>query len=503
VSRADHAFAFLTKLFKASVLPVLVFVCSAIACFIANATTVASYAAGQEPGDTPPALRAPIQQLYSLTAAVDTSLRNFPTLRYAKARVMQTRAGITLARTAYLPNFDLLFQELRTTTNVIAGAIFPQTLDVIPMQTGAEKRGSSFNSVFANNTGANFSWELWDFGLRHANVNLAKTDYAAANAQVRLTDLDVAAAAAEAYLQTVAAKQTIRAQKATVKRMEAWALIVHTLVDKGLRPGVDAARADADLSFARIALIEAERETELARVDLSESMGLAGNYIGIDDAPWIKRPSNMFNAQVVDLALHPYAVLRTAEVKTAGAQVQVLNKTYYPHIWFHSAIWGRGSGVRNNVLSPVADGAVPQVANWVAGFSMSFPAADIFKIRAQKRMAIQNEQARRANYDLAIQVLTQKDARAKILLDNARRIADETPVLIKAAKENEIKALERYRVGLSTIVEVAEAERILARAEVEDAVAEVRVWRSILATAYAQGNLSPFMSLVASAEGGK
>ena len=93
--------------------------------------------------------------------------------------------------------------------------------------------------------------------------------------------------------------------------------------------------------------------------------------------------------------------------------------------------------------------------------------------------------------------------RSRILLDNARQIADETPVLIKAAKDNEKKALERYRVGLSTIVEVAEAERILARAEVEDAVAQVRVWRSILAVSYAQGNLHPFMSLVASAEGSK
>lgn len=475
----------------------------ALLALLISSACLSCFAATQEPGDTPPNLRPPMQQIYSLSAAVDASLRNFPTIRFAKARVLQTRAGITLARTAYLPTFDLLMQELRTTTNVIAGAIFPQTLDVIPMQTGQERRGSSLSSVFANNVGANFSWELYDFGLRHSNVQLRKTDFAQANAQVRLTDLDVGAAAAEAYLQTVAAKQTIRAQKATVKRMEAWALIVHTLVDKGLRPGVDAARADADLSFSRIALIEAERETELARVDLAESMGLAGNYIGIDDVPWIKRPAKMFVVPVVDLGLHPYAILRTAEVKTAGAQVQVLNKTYYPHIWFHSAFWGRGSGVRNQYLSPVADGAVPQVANWVAGFSVSFPAMDYFKIKAQKRMAVQNEQAQRANYDLAIQVLTQKDARAKVLLENARRIADETPVLIKAAKENEIKALERYRVGLSTIVEVAEAERILARAEVEDAVAEVRVWRSILAVAYAQGNLSPFMALVSSAEGTK
>jgi outer membrane protein TolC len=87
-----------------------------------------------------------------------------------------------------------------------------------------------------------------------------------------------------------------------------------------------------------------------------------------------------------------------------------------------------------------------------------------------------------------------------VLLDNARRIADETPVLIKAAKDNETKALARYRTGLSNIVEVAEAEQILARAQVTDAVAQVRVWRSILAVAYAKGDLRPFINLVVSAE---
>ena len=66
--------------------------------------------------------------------------------------------------------------------------------------------------------------------------------------------------------------------------------------------------------------------------------------------------------------------------------------------------------------------------------------------------------------------------------DGARLIADETLFYIKAARDNELKALERYHVGLTEIVEVAESERILARAEVDAAVAEVRVWQAILDT---------------------
>jgi outer membrane protein len=109
--------------------------------------------------------------------------------------------------------------------------------------------------------------------------------------------------------------------------------------------------------------------------------------------------------------------------------------------------------------------------------------------------------AEKANFDLAIQILEKKDAQARILLTEARKIADETPQLVESARENEVKVLERYKAGLTNMVSVAEAERILAKAEVENAIAQVEVWRAILAIGYVQGNLKPFLSLVETAEG--
>jgi hypothetical protein len=50
------------------------------------------------------------------------------------------------------------------------------------------------------------------------------------------------------------------------------------------------------------------------------------------------------------------------------------------------------------------------------------------------------------------------------------------------------------------MVTVAGAERALAEAEVENALAQIEVWRSILALAYIQGDLKPFVDLVAIAE---
>jgi outer membrane protein TolC len=436
----------------------------------------------------------------SLTQSVDIALRNFPSLREAQARLGQRDYGITLQKTAYLPQLNLLVQELRTTTNVVSGAIFPQTLDVIPMQTGKETHSSSFNSVWADNLGANFSWELYDFGLRHANVLTARAQRNSAFANLQLTQLDVADGAAMAYLQAVAAKATIAAQAATVRRMEAWQLVVHTLVDRGLRPGVDTARSDADLAESRIKLIDAQRDTELAEVDLAEALGEAGGEIDVIDDPWMRKPTVFFTAPPLEVANHPLAILRSNEVLTAHAEVHSWERTWYPHLWWHSGIWGRGSGTPGDART-TAGGVVPQTGNWVAGLSMSFAVFDYFSVKAQKHEAVRNEQAERANYDLAVQILMQKDARARVLLDKSRKIVVETEYLLTSAQENEKKALERYRVGLSNIVEVAEAEEILERAELANAMAEVRVWQAILAIGYAQGDLKPFLQLAHLAEG--
>ncbi|MBK9205521.1 MAG: TolC family protein [Candidatus Obscuribacter sp.] len=99
-----------------------------------------------------------------------------------------------------------------------------------------------------------------------------------------------------------------------------------------------------------------------------------------------------------------------------------------------------------------------------------------------------------------MQELIKEDRKAKIMLSRAEEIADETPTLLIAARENEIKAKERYRVGLTNVIEVAEAERILARAQAQDIEAQLKVWQALLAISYAHGDIQPFLKLVAAAE---
>ncbi len=64
---------------------------------------------------------------------------------------------------------------------------------------------------------------------------------------------------------------------------------------------------------------------------------------------------------------------------------------------------------------------------------------------------------------------------------------------LASARAAEQQATARYQAGLSTAVEVAEAQRLLAQAEAEDALARLGVWRALLGLAAAQGSLEPFL----------
>ncbi len=74
-------------------------------------------------------------------------------------------------------------------------------------------------------------------------------------------------------------------------------------------------------------------------------------------------------------------------------------------------------------------------------------------------------------------------------------MAQNTPVQFSAARDSEQQAMARYKAGLSTAIELADAERLLTQAEMDDAIARLNVWRALLGVAVAQGDLEPILKL--------
>ena len=92
--------------------------------------------------------------------------------------------------------------------------------------------------------------------------------------------------------------------------------------------------------------------------------------------------------------------------------------------------------------------------------------------------------------------MTGQIAKAKAVLDGARRVAENVPIQLSAARATEQQATARYRAGLANITEVAEAQRLLTQAEIDDSLARLGVWRALLGVAAAEGDLTPFLASV-------
>lgn len=213
---------------------------------------------------------APPQPL-TLEAAVAYAGDHYPALAAALEEVHAASAGIDVARGAFLPRLDGLWQSNRGTANNVFGQVLPQS--VVPALSGPVLPAASGESVWGSATGALFSWEPVDFGVRHAGVLGAEAGLTRAQATLRLSRLDLQSAVASAFLTLLAAERTVVVLQADVDRRTVLARSIQTLVDNQLRPGADASRAEAERAAAETRLIQARQAVALGGIALGRLLG--------------------------------------------------------------------------------------------------------------------------------------------------------------------------------------------------------------------------------------
>jgi outer membrane protein len=430
----------------------------------------------------------------SLEDALNYALQHYPAVRVSLEQLSAARAGISLARSQYLPQLSGVYQVSRATQNQVPG-IWLSTA-ITPTVEGPVS-DSSGQSYWGSQAGTLFSWEPVDFGLRPAMVSRAKSAESKSEADVAVTRLQVATAVGNYFLIALTSERVVAAAQANVNRWEAVNKSVHVLVDNTLRPGADASRADAQLALARTQLYQAQGSEESTLATLAALMGTAGTDLKIDAGNLLEPPPSI-SVPSAGIADHPAARDQLALVQEAQAQENVLNRTDYPRLFLQAEGFGRGSEVPDNGTTIGNwNGAAPARGNWVAGITITFPNVFDFKaLGAEKQMARANERSQQALYDKTVQDLTGEVQAALSQLKSAQLVAQQTPVELAAARESETQSRARYQSGLATLVEVADAENLLAQAEMDNTVARLNVWRRLFGVASAQGNLQSFLQVL-------
>jgi outer membrane protein len=430
----------------------------------------------------------------TLAQAIEHAQTNYPAIQAAQAQHRAAQAAVGVARTAYLPRTDLLWQTNRATANNIFGLLLPQ--GVIPSISGPVIGSDVSRSAWSSGTGALLSWQPFDFGARAARVNAARQGSEAAKEAAALTTLQITTGAASAFFDLAAAHQLVTVAESNLKRLETFDNAIHVLVDNTLRPGADASQADAQLALARNQLVQAQTQEAIRRSALSEYLQLPGNSTEIDVSQMLATlpPTD---PDVTSATAHPAVLQERALVNEQKAQKRVLDRSYVPIFSVLGAVSGRGAGTAMNGNFPGGTaGLAPETFNWAGGLQVTFAAFDYFGLREQKKIQQANIQSEQARYNQTVDDIAVAVEQARATLNGARQVAANTPVELSAAQSSEQQQQARYRSGLATAVDVAIAEAVLAQAESDDAIAKLSVWRAELGAAAARGDLHPFLQML-------
>jgi outer membrane protein len=429
---------------------------------------------------------------FTLSQALERALLNYPSIRVSQEQTAAAAAAIQLARTSYLPRVDAIAQANRATRNNVFGLLLPQS--VLPSMSGPVIGSNNLGSVWGSAVGGLVTWEPFDFGLRAANVAVANAAKAQSEADVKRSQFEVAAATAAAYLTLVAAQETVRAAQAGVDRADTVVKTITAQVNAQLRPGADQSRAEAERAAAETEVIRAEQAIDVARANLAQYVGLDPSSISVISGGMVQLPPEESPA-APETAANPVLAQQNFVVEQARSQLRVLERSYFPRFFLQAAAYARGTGAEaNGQRLGGLNGLAPNFQNYALGVTVTFPVLDFPSIRAreaEQSAVIRAQQAR--SQQIAIELRAEWN-RAVATLQGARRIAGNTPVQVSAARNSVQQATARYQSGLGNIDEVAEAQRLLTQAEIDDALARLSVWRALLGIAAAAGDIQPFVA---------
>jgi outer membrane protein TolC len=437
----------------------------------------------------PPAFPVTLQQ------AVAHAIEHYPAIVAASARIDAESSGVELTQTAYLPRLDASLQINRATHNNVTGALIPGTL--FSGISGPPSDEVLWSSIWGSAFGLLMGWEAFDFGQRGASTALAESLLKRATAGATLTRLEVAVATATAYLQLAAAQEAVRAARSNVERQEVFTTAVSALVANQLRPGADESRARAELALARIQLIQAEEAEQVARASLARWLGVAPGDVQVSHAPLLASSPGTVAPPVAPMTAapsHPLATTQMANVEAARAQEDIFRVSYRPRVFLQASYWRRGTGITaDGTELGGSEGLDFGTPNWALGVTTTFPVFDWFSTRERRRIEAHRVRAESATYDRVVRDLGAQADQARAAMESARKVAENTPVQLASARVLEQQSRARYDAGLATIVEVADAQRLLLQAEVGDALARLGLWQALVAGAAARGDVAELL----------
>jgi outer membrane protein TolC len=450
--------------------------------FLGIALLISSVAVSQTEGGT-----------LTLSKALEIAASNYGKVIakdfYAKAE----KENLKMVKREYIPAFKLQGQLDYATANSLAGTYFPYGFST----SGGRSNTNNFDPVFGAIGSGYVEWRAFSFGQYRARVHEADLKFQIFNADAEQESFYNKVYLTQAYLDALIGIRLKELQQKNLDR----ALIVRSVVventKNGLRPGVDTSFVNAEVSRARLNLLEAEKNEDEQRRNLSNLMGIALNTFKLDTALFFQRLPVMPSAVVSDVSANPMLKIYTARQSLSEMRGKEIFRNYFPKVSVLGIANGRGSGISNSGAYDYSlGGALFTRFNYGGGITCTFNILDYPRMRAEQTAERFRTDAAKAELEQETMNLKNESDFADQKLAIALEQMKEAPFQYASASDFYRQKLAMYSNGLSTIVDISQSLYALSRAETDAAIARDAVWKALLNKSAVTGDFNLFLNSI-------
>jgi outer membrane protein len=426
---------------------------------VLNVSAQAGPSAAASPGSLPTLTRK---------QAEETALKNNPRVSISQLLALAQHQVVREARSAELPTVN--------------GAITAEkALDGSRISAGTLTASRVFTHAGA---GGDFTQLITDFGRTHNLVLTQRLEEQAANANSLATREEILLATDQAFYDALTAQAVLQVAKQTVNARQATETQVNQMTQNKLKSSLDLSFADVNLSQSKLLQLDAQNNADASMAALDSVLGLDHEvtYQLIDDA-------NLDGAPPADF--HPL-------IQSALAQrpdLQSLRFVEQSAQRFARAQWDQRLP---SITAAGTLGTVPirvdqfYTNNWWGGIgvNMNIPIFNGFLYNAEAKEAKIRAQAD-AERTRGLRDQIVRDVRtAWLQANNAYERIGVTTELLKQANLALQLAQTRYQLGLSSIVELSQAELQQTSAAIDNTNAQYE-YRLAVATLEYQVGTAP------------
>jgi len=439
-------------------------VCSASGVAWAGASSPPASAAGS-------ALPIPSVRAVTLPEALAYARAHQPAVRAALARIAEQRANATVPRAQWYPFLGGTAQVLEGTANNSTASYFGTGAVDLPRiggtrsnPTSADPRWRPYASTLAALGG---NQEVFDFGRIAAASAAADAEVTVAQRAADAVTLDIALGVEEAYFAVNAAKSILTSAEQAYERARVHRDFAQAGVRSGLHSPIELTRAEADLTRFDTARIRALGGVSAAQAVLAAAVGAADPALDAANVPTTaaELPA-LGDALRAAQAKEPRLQAAIASLRSQEQQTRAIGALMRPDLQLSATISARAGGAPpSGTDARTINGFVPEVPNWDVGLVLAWPLYDpVIAARREASRAV--EQVRREEIDLEREQLVATVERAYVAVDVARRALPSLQREVEAARANYAQADARFKAGLGTSVELADAEALRTDAEI-------------------------------------